>query len=166
CSNPQQSQIKDAVKHANSYISDSTKHLTKISKTGSPTERYTTWFGRYSANNVQTVLEHFEDIKNKPSRVTYHCKHDLPDCTPTAGAFVRPHQTGDVYLCDAFWGRATAGAHSKAATIVHEFTHFLDYGGTKDHAYGPTAAKALARSSPARAISNADNHEFFAVNIR
>ncbi|KAG9118946.1 hypothetical protein FRC07_006269 [Ceratobasidium sp. 392] len=165
CSKSQQSQIKDAVKRANSYISDATKHLAMISKTGKPTERYTTWFGPYSKNSVKAVREHFEDIGDNPSRVTYHCKHDKPNCTPTAGVLVFLDKPGDVYLCNSFWRKPSAGMRSKAGTIVNEFTRFFEYGGTGDFANGPSAAKALAVSNPTLAASNADSYEFFAVNV-
>ncbi|PVF91263.1 zincin [Serendipita vermifera] len=48
--------------------------------------------------------------------------------------------------------------------IVHESSHFTANGGTQDYAYGQSAAKSLATSNPARAIMNADSHEYFAEN--
>ncbi|KAG8767429.1 hypothetical protein FRC16_007363, partial [Serendipita sp. 398] len=69
-----------------------------------------------------------------------------------------------VYLCGAFWSTTTSGTDSRAGTIVHESSHFTANGGTQDYAYGQTNAKALAKSSPAKAIMNADSHEYFAEN--
>jgi peptidyl-Lys metalloendopeptidase len=43
-------------------------------------------------------------------------------------------------------------------------SHFNVVAATDDHAYGQTAAKSLASSSPTRALDNADNHEYFAEN--
>ncbi len=49
-------------------------------------------------------------------------------------------------------------------TLVHEMSHFTGVAGTDDWAYGRTAAKALAISDPAKALDNADSHEYFAEN--
>jgi len=53
----------------------------------------------------------------------------------------------------------------QAGTIIHEASHFTANGGTSDYVYGQSAAKNLAISDPARAVMNADNHEYFAENI-
>ena len=47
---------------------------------------------------------------------------------------------------------------------MHEQSHFTVNGGTDDHVYGQSGAKALAISNPANAVDNADNHEYFAEN--
>jgi len=36
--------------------------------------------------------------------------------------------------------------------------------GTDDHVYGQSGAADLARTSPERAINNADSHEYFSEN--
>jgi peptidyl-Lys metalloendopeptidase len=43
-------------------------------------------------------------------------------------------------------------------------SHFNVVAGTDDWAYGQTAARNLASSDPAKALDNADNHEYFAEN--
>ena len=69
-----------------------------------------------------------------------------------------------IYLCGAFWSAPMKGTDSKAGTLIHEMSHFTVVAGTQDHVYGQTAAKALALSDPAKAIANADSHEYFAEN--
>ncbi len=71
---------------------------------------------------------------------------------------------GYITLCGAFWDAPATGTDSKAGTLIHESSHFTKNGGTDDVVYGQTAAKALAKSSPAQAITNADSHEYFAEN--
>ncbi|KAG8694361.1 hypothetical protein FRC09_009894 [Ceratobasidium sp. 395] len=165
CTKDQQSQLKAAVKQANNYISDSTKYLTKLSKSGRPTPRYTTWFGRFSEVKVEKVLENFKEIGDNPSRMTYDCSPtDTSRCTSTTCAYVNSLKSDRVNLCPLFWTRPTSGSQSQAGIIVHEFTHFLEYGGTKDHKYSHTECMALATSDPAKAITNANNYAFFAEN--
>ena len=69
-----------------------------------------------------------------------------------------------IYLCGAFWEAPNIGTDSRAGTLIHESSHFTLNGGTDDYAYGQTSCKALAISSPSRAIMNADSHEYFAEN--
>ncbi|MFZ1224247.1 MAG: M35 family metallo-endopeptidase, partial [Dokdonella sp.] len=56
------------------------------------------------------------------------------------------------------------GTDSRAGTLVHETSHFNVVAGTQDNGYGQTAAHNLAVSNPAKAVANADNHEYFAEN--
>lgn len=90
---------------------------------------------------------------------------------------------GKVYFCGAFWNAPNTGTDSRvsvlythvivtvchiikiqAGTIIHESSHFTANGGTNDYVYGQTAAKNLAISDPAKAVMNADSHEYFAEN--
>ena len=43
-------------------------------------------------------------------------------------------------------------------------SHFDVVAGTDDVVYGQTGARSLAISDPAKAITNADSHEYFAEN--
>jgi peptidyl-Lys metalloendopeptidase len=49
-------------------------------------------------------------------------------------------------------------------TLLHEMSHFTVVAGTDDWAYGQAAAGRLAGSAPARAVENADSHEYFGEN--
>ena len=66
------------------------------------------------------------------------------------------HETGN--------DRDDTGTDSRAGTLIHELSHFTVVAGTSDFAYGQSAASRLARTSPSRAVRNADNHEYFAEN--
>lgn len=63
-----------------------------------------------------------------------------------------------------FWSTTATGTDSRAGTLVHEVSHWNVNGGTRDSVYGQSGAKNLASSNPARAVMNADNHEYFAEN--
>jgi hypothetical protein len=49
-------------------------------------------------------------------------------------------------------------------TLIHETSHFTIVAGTDDHAYGQSSCQSLAQNDPARAVDNADNHEYIAEN--
>ncbi|OHX21070.1 M35 family metallo-endopeptidase [Chromobacterium sphagni] len=159
CSVSQQSQSRDGVVAAGAMADEAAAYLN-----GSPssTPRYTTWFGKFSQANWATAKSHYVKIKDaldsKPIQL---------DCSCTDGgtyAYVYPSQPYTVYLCGAFWTAPTKGTDSKGGTLVHELSHFTVVAGTQDHVYGQAGAKNLAKSSPAQALDNADNHEYFAEN--
>ena len=83
---------------------------------------------------------------------------------PSVYAYVYPTQPYKIYLCGAFWKAPLTGTDSQGGTLIHEMTHFDVVAGTDDWAYGQSAAKALAISDPAKALNNADSHEYFAEN--
>lgn len=158
CSASRQTTIKSAFTAATSYATSARSYL---SATPSLTPRFKKWFGS-STSRWSTVQAHFaaaEDaFKNKA--VTVDCS-----CTDTGTfAYVYPTQPYKIYVCGAFWNAPLTGTDSKAGTLIHEMTHFNVVAGTDDWAYGQSAAAALAISNPARAVDNADSHEYFAEN--
>ena len=124
-------------------------------------QRYTEWFGVYTASRWNTVQDHFNRIASAASgrTITFIC-----DDSTSAFAYVYPSRPYDIYLGGAFWTAPRTGTDSKAGTIIHELSHFNVLGGTDDHVYGQSGARSLARSNPARAVNNADSHEYFAEN--
>ncbi|WNG17230.1 M35 family metallo-endopeptidase [Cystobacter fuscus] len=158
CSSTRASQISTAFASAKTYASSTSSYLNGIS---SGTARYTTWFGTYSSTNVGTARSHFTKIASAfaSAAVTVDC-----GCTDSAYAYVYPSQPYKIYVCSAFWSAPNTGTDSKAGTLVHEMSHFTVVAGTDDHAYGQSAAKSLAKSSPTQALDNADSHEYIAEN--
>ncbi|KAB5596496.1 Peptidyl-Lys metalloendopeptidase [Ceratobasidium theobromae] len=157
CTSARQSLIATAANSANTYVANANSYLAGIS---SGTTRYTTWFGAFSSARFSTVKSHFSLIGTDATSSTYDCT-----CTDSGTyAYVYPGSPGYVYLCGAFWNAPNTGTDSRAGTIVHEQSHFTVNGGTDDHVYGQSNAKALASSNPTNAIDNADNHEYFAEN--
>lgn len=160
CSSSQQTSLGSAHTQAKTYAANSVSYL----NAGTRGARYTTWFGSYTSSRYTTVKDHFMKINNALNNgaVTYDC-YCMPS-NASAFAYVYPSQPYIIHLCNAFWAAATAGTDSKGGTIVHEMSHFTVNGGTSDYAYGQSAAKSLATRTPAKAVQNADNHEYFAEN--
>ncbi|TRM66112.1 hypothetical protein BD626DRAFT_398166 [Schizophyllum amplum] len=158
CSSSQQSQLVSAASAAQSYAQSAYSYLSSHT---SSTTRYTTWFGTYSSSRHSTVLSHYQKISSGDySSFTYDCT-----CTESGVyAYVYADDYGTIYLCPVFWQVSTTGTDSKGGTLIHEASHFTANGGTDDIVYGQSSAKSLASSSPAQAIQNADNHEYFAEN--
>lgn len=159
CSVKQQQDAAAGIGAASAMANESTAYL---SGAPSGTPRYTTWFGKYSQANWNTAKAHFLNIKDaldaKPVSIDCGCSK------PGVFAYVYPAQPYKVYLCDAYWTAPTKGTDSKGGTLVHELSHFTVVAGTDDHVYGQSGAKNLAKTNPAQALNNADNHEYFAEN--
>lgn len=76
-------------------------------------------------------------------------------------AFVRASDPSRIFVDTEFINASHLGENSRAGTICHEMSHFKLAGGTRDIVYGMNRCKRLARLSPAHALSNADNFEFY-----
>lgn len=162
CSNTRMTQIQTALSSAESYASNSLGYL----NAGTRGARYTTWFGAYNASRYSTVRSNFSKISDAASNksLTFDCSTCPGTSNASAYAYVYANAPYRIYLCNAFWAAPNTGTDSRAGTIIHEVSHFTVVAGTGDYAYGQSAARSLATSNPARAISNADSHEYFAEN--
>jgi peptidyl-Lys metalloendopeptidase len=157
CTTARQGDLNTARNNAFNYGTGASSYL----NAGTIGPRFTTWFGAYTSSRYNTVKNHFTAITSAMNNaaVTFNCT-----CTDSAYAYVYSNQPYTIYLCNAFWSAPATGTDSKAGTLVHEMSHFTVVAGTSDYAYGQTAAKRLATSTPKKAINNADSHEYFAEN--
>ena len=159
CTSSEKTTLANAVSAATTYATNSYNYLKGIS---SGTPRYVKWFGTYSGTRKSTVQTHFSNevtaFTTKP--LTLDCSCNDADTY----AYVYPDSPYKIYVCGAFWDAPMTGTDSKGGTLVHEMSHFTVVAGTDDWAYGQTAAAALAKSNPTKAIDNADSHEYFAEN--
>ena len=159
CSASQKSTLVSALNSASTYANGAANYLAGAA---SGTPRYTTWFGAFTSNGWNTAKTNFGAIKdafdNRPITLDCKCKK------ANVYAYVYANQPYKIYLCGAFWSAPMTGTDSKAGTLIHEMSHFSVVAATDDWAYGQNAAKALAISDPAKALDNADSHEYFAEN--
>jgi len=159
CTSSEKTTLASAVSAATTYATNSYNYLKGISAS---TPRYLKWFGTYTATRKSTVQTHYsnEVTAFTTKTITLDCS-----CSDTdTYAYVYPDSPYKIYVCGAFWSAPMTGTDSKGGTLVHEMSHFTVVAGTDDWAYGQTAAAALAKSSPTKAVDNADSHEYFAEN--
>ncbi|KAI8803744.1 lysine-specific metallo-endopeptidase [Cladochytrium replicatum] len=79
-------------------------------------------------------------------------------------AFVQPtNPIFEITLCDHFWSaKPIGGDDTRAGTLVHEMSHFVNVGGTQDPAYGRKNAIALTDEVE---IGNAENYEHYGESL-
>jgi len=125
--------------------------------------RYTTWMGAYTSTNYATVSQNFVKIDAAVDQSGGQLKINC-GCNQSYYAYVYPSKPYEIFVCRSFWSAPTAGTDSKGGTLIHETSHFTVVAGTNDWVYGQSGAKSLAISDPAKAINNADSHEYVAEN--
>jgi peptidyl-Lys metalloendopeptidase len=158
CNASQQIDLVTARDDSSTYANDALAYFTS-NKAG---DRYQKWFGVIEATRWNLVKSHFTSIAYfaDTAALTFDCT-----CTsPGTYAYVYSNDPSRMYLCGAFWAAPAIGTDSKAGTLIHEMSHYTILGGTDDYVYGQSGAMNLAITSPAQAVMNADNHEYFAEN--
>ncbi|QOY93602.1 peptidase M35 [Massilia sp. UMI-21] len=161
CSNAQQEQLGAAVDAGRTMTVDAHAYLAAGAGGARYGARYGTWFGALDAGRSATVNSNFSAIRDafetKPLKIDCGCNADY-------FAYVYPAQPYTIYVCKAFWTAPLTGTDSRGGTLLHELSHFDVVAATDDHVYGQQGAAELARTDPARAVRNADSHEYFGEN--
>ena len=161
CSNAQQEQLVAAVDAGRSMTVDAHAYLAAGAGGAQYGARYGSWFGALDAGRAAIVNANFSAIRDafetKPVKIDCGCDADY-------FAYVYPAQPYTIYVCKAFWTAPLTGTDSRGGTLLHEMSHFDVVAGTDDHVYGQQGAAELARTDPARAVRNADSHEYFGEN--
>lgn len=159
CTAKQLSAIDSALQDSSSLAQNAVSHL-QSNPLGSPQQ--TTWFGEFSRKRYNSTLSSFISLSSISSIESSGWSFDCSTCTdPRAYAYVYPEEYGKLYLCGLFWKVKSVGSGSRADTIIHEGTHFLQILGTQDIVYGEDQCKSLAKKDSSSASNNADNHAFF-----
>jgi len=160
CSANTETQSRSADTTAGNLVNNVNSYLSPACSTS--LSRYITWFGACDANRYRNVQNHFTAIRSRiTSGYRMYCMHK--DCGAGVYAYVYPNDsTYTVYACSGYHNAPACAYDSKPGTIIHELSHFSSVAGTQDYAYGTTACQNLARTDPARATNNADNHEYMA----
>jgi peptidyl-Lys metalloendopeptidase len=161
CSAAQSNQVDDAVTLAFAIARNAFTYLK------SPcVPEFTKWFGAAPGNSSRLLTtDHYTKIGDQIASAFFSVNCAPPACSsPSVFAYVYPTDASfTVYLCGQFWKASPSVAYdSQPGTLVHEFSHFRVLGGTQDYVYGTTGALNLAKTDPAKAVMNADNHEYFA----
>mmetsp|Transcript_14174 Transcript_14174/g.33452 ORF Transcript_14174/g.33452 Transcript_14174/m.33452 type:complete len:572 (+) Transcript_14174:91-1806(+) len=129
------------------------------------------WFGSSTATTKRKVNHVLNSLSGMLGNVAYM---KGPECQPTTYAYVYPYgewsknEKGEYvfYLCSVYF-KSKIG--EKIETLTHEGSHhavaYTDDVCGDDAcsytAYGRTACLKVAKSSPEKAIRNADNHCYF-----
>jgi hypothetical protein len=159
CSSLEQTTLATAVADATTYATTATTYFSH-KRAGS---LFTYWFGTYDVARWNTVKQNYTNIRTElvSDSIEFDCS--LTNCSAGAYGFVYPNDTRPltIHLCDVFWTAQSTGTDSRAGSLIHWLSQFTGSGATANLAYGKTSSHAL---SPAQAVQNSDNYEYFAEN--
>ncbi|MBR0679588.1 hypothetical protein GXW74_03755 [Roseomonas eburnea] len=119
----------------------------------------------FGSNPAGAIAKNFRAIAagldEREGRIAYECNR-ADACRGSTFAYVRwgGNARETMGLCPAYFRAARSGQDSQGGIVLHEMSHLAL--GTRDHAYQPRGAEALAKDDPAAAQMNADSYEYFA----
>ncbi|KAF8953683.1 hypothetical protein BDZ97DRAFT_1908695 [Flammula alnicola] len=148
CSDEHQGNLGNVVNSGETYARDTYHFLTQSGS--SESARYNAWFGAFSQDNYNVVLQHFQAIDAA----------DFGEFTYDCGTYKY------IYLCDLFWQTNLIGSDSQAGLLIKLGSQFPSIAGTSDLPLfeDKSACRSLASNTPLLAITNAASHEYFAEN--
>jgi hypothetical protein len=123
---------------------------------------YKLWFGEHTIARATIVKDNYAKIKQRMETVEFTYDLTGSECTDDTYAYTTVGGS-TIWLCAQFWAASATGFDSKAGTVVHEHSHASAR--TEDLVYRQDPCKELARTNPAKAIRNADTHEYFAEDV-
>jgi hypothetical protein len=119
----------------------------------------------FGTNPAGAIAKNFRAISRgldeRENRVAYECNHARA-CRGQTFAYVRwgGNAREVMGFCPTFFSAGRTGQDNQGGIVIHEMSHLAL--GTRDHAYQPRGAEALAKDDPAAAQMNADSYEYFA----
>lgn len=156
CSQTQKQEIQKAFAIGKEQ---SAKAYCEMTKKSCNSTKYETWFGAYSQANYQKVKNNFKKISATFGKEwNYTCT----SCKPGVVAYVYPSKPYNVWVCKFFHDKKFSPSN-RGSVLLHESTHWKVSAGTTDHGYGASFCKNLAKSSPAKAVQNADSYRYYCI---
>jgi hypothetical protein len=160
CSEEQRTTIRRAFVDARQMTNASIASLTLEPEAIRP--HFVRFFG---TNPEGAIAKNFRAISRgldeREPRLVYECNH-ASACRGPTFAYVRYGGGAREVMgfCPTFFSAGRTGQDNQGGIVIHEMSHLAL--GTRDHAYQPRGAEALAKDRPEAAQMNADNYEYFA----
>ena len=163
--------IACSASYKNSFANDNIKSKKMTTKsvnylnTNSGDDYYTKWFGQYTSDRFSTVRDGYAKATLTYNKTwDYSCENTNTDsgCSSYV-AWVYSNRPYEVWVCTNHYQNMSA--ISRAGLFIHEASHWNITFGSDDYVYGKSGCLNLAKNSPDKAINNADNIEFYAIDI-
>lgn len=130
------------------------------------------WFGTTDEAFRQQMLERVNNtidaVENSSNGMFRLPEPDEDSSGLNAYVYGSRTDPKEIYLGDNWFDGlaedSTGGRNSRPATVIHEFSHFDDIGGTEDHAYDDNTIN-LGATDPGKAQENADSFENWGEQI-
>lgn len=119
------------------------------------------WFGDAPRKSIRMTLELTAERLANTHELDIRCND--PNACP-GGRFAYARERDRVLgVCPPFFRARMDGTDTRWGILIHEGTHIA--ANTRDHAYRPNGALALAKEDAMRAAENADSFEYFVETL-
>jgi len=139
---------------------------------------YGRWFGKYSPAKGEVVRRNMKSIVTgiRTGAVTAQCVSiGTGACEQETYAFVYSDEPYIIHICPHFFqlpkmsdlvpGEDDSDNGTRAGTIIHEISHFMNVAGTEDECYSRSVCSRMAGRTSDRAVINADSYQYFAEDV-
>jgi hypothetical protein len=132
-------------------------------------KRLTEWLGVKSSEEAKEVRDALVMARGFLDGILFVCSVKTDLRIGDVYAYVRADKAFVITLSAFFFSAPDRGYSSKAGIVVHEMTHFVLAGASKDprtrKEYGTAPARARAATQPSAARRNAENLEYFVESV-
>jgi len=125
-------------------------------------KQYNYWFGVSLAEAPKHWKKSFAKIQTAMEKTTFNLHFNGRYCKDHDYAYTY-YRSDTIFLCDKYSSAPIAGYDSKLGILVNELTRVVME--TKDLAYGEFHSRTLAMRKSGKAVTNADNYEYFIESL-
>jgi peptidyl-Lys metalloendopeptidase len=119
------------------------------------------WLGVHSSSDASEARDKLIRTRVYTTGAVFLCAVSTTIKLGDVYAYVRPDNAFAIVLGYFFFQAPSDGFNSQFGVLIHEMSHFVLAGATKDIVYGLNGARNLASTNPSAARKNADNYEYF-----
>ena len=166
CDCEQLEEASASLEEAKNMVDKSLEYLEGDDKTVQEMILKFVWFNSTNAEFDEQLVSKYEKIKGFLDGVQFVC---LAGSSEGGSEFAHVDVSSNLFLItlgSLFWNETQdEDYNSKAGTIIHEVSHFVLTGNTDDITYGVEHSKELAKNDPDKALTNADNFQYFSESV-
>jgi uncharacterized Zn-binding protein involved in type VI secretion len=121
------------------------------------------WFGKVDNSCIEVIMDRIKRQLILFKNLTFKNFNRIPYENEYQKRFAHVYPTDIlciIYLGNPFWSNKAIEKYSRTTVLIHESSHFIFIGNTKDFAY-EEECDLLVSGRPGKALYNADSYAFF-----
>lgn len=121
------------------------------------------WFGKVDNSYIEVIMNRIKRQLFLFKSLSFKNFDRIPYEQEYLNRFAHVYPTDiscNIYLGNRFWDNKSVEKYSRTTVLIHESSHFIFIGNTKDFAY-EEECDLLVKRRPDKALNNADSYAFF-----